>query len=126
MRVIRRAAKADPDFIPNTVRVVHTRVQALKGEEMAKVYEREASSVICGWMRELIPDPTRFGVSVLGDEFVASHSPRIMLASACDVVPYSRIRVRQECFWRSETSQLGYIRPFQYSSWLAKLYDFLA
>jgi len=90
------------------------------------VYEREASRVISGWMRELIPDPARFGVSVLGDEYVASHSPRILLASACDVVPYARVRVRQECFWRSETSQLSYIRPFQYSSWLAKLYDFLA
>lgn len=126
MRVIRRAARADPDFVPHTVRIVHVRAQALKGEQLAKMYEREASSVISGWMRELIPDPARFGVSVLGDEYVASHSPRILLASACDVVPYARVRVRQECFWRSETSQLSYIRPFQYSSWLAKLYDFLA
>jgi hypothetical protein len=120
MRVIWRAYRRDRDFV---VTALASQVPARASVE---VVETRASAVVTEWVRGLIPDPSAYGVNMTGGTHLASHSPRIMFASACDAVPYPRNRVRHELFWRSEQSMLPYIRLFPYSQWLALLYDFLS
>lgn len=120
MKIIRRASSADADFVV-TVLSAQVPVNATDDE-----IEKLASSQITGWMRALIPNPEKFGVVLEGGDFLASHSPRIMLASACDAVPYMRARVQRELFWRAAASHERYIRVYPYSKWLAALYDFFA
>ena len=125
LRVLRRAYRADRDFVCTCLRQEMPRVR-MSHEQLLRRLETGAATQITRWMRELVPQPDQYGVRMVGGSVLASHSWRIMFSSACEAVPYAAERVQRDAFWRAAESRAPYIRPFAYSQYLALLYDHLA
>ena len=118
MQVIKRAMTADPDALG-----VAARECRLSSKSTAADCERLAAPLITKWMRDI------FGEGTLGVPkglFIASHSWRIMLASACQAIKCDLDFVCIECFWMNRSSMEPYLkRKIQYDHFWDRYFDFL-
>ena len=95
----------------------------LSSKSTAADCERLAAPLITKWMRDI------FGEGTLGVPkglFIASHSWRIMLASACQAIKCDLDFVCIECFWKNRSSMEPYLkRKIQYDHFWDRYFDFL-
>ena len=121
MRVLHRCLRRYPQAIGLCARAVrHTHGARLTEGQL----EGAAAKILTGWMREIL-DARAMGIPP--GTYIASHSWRIMLVSACESVPaISRDAVRRETLHRTEASMLPYVRPMPYDRFLAAYFDDLA
>ena len=122
-KVVRRpvvaAAGGDPDALGYCARCV-ARVAGGKALSDGKL-EGAAARIVTAWMRDLL-DMGKVGIPA--GSFIASHSWRIMLISACDAAPgISRDTIRRETLHKTEQAMLPYIRPFPALRFFRQYYD---
>jgi hypothetical protein len=82
--------------------------------------EGASAALITRWMRALLVN-SRVGVAP--GTYLASHSWRIMLISACDAAGIARDVVRRETLHKTEQAMLPYIRPFPALRFFRQYYD---
>lgn len=119
MRVIRRCLRDDPDALGYCARCV---ARAAEGKALPDgKLEGAAARIVTAWMRDLL-DMGKVGIPA--GSFIASHSWRIMLISACDAAPgISRDTIRRETLHKTEASMLPYVRDFPNLRFFRLFYD---
>ena len=122
LRVVRRCLREDPHALGYCARCVK---QLSDGRVLTDGrLEGAAAKLVTAWMRDLLGNEE---VGIPTGSFIASHSWRIMLISACDAVPgISRETIRRETLHKTEASMLPYVRVFPNLRFFRLFYDDLS